>query len=95
MFDTYSLYQQPIWFILSLMVIMVWELVWKALALWQTARNKQKVWFVCILIFNTFGLLPIIYLLWFKPKVREPKSESKIEIEVDEKKLARRKRKKK
>ena len=31
-------------------------------------KDKQKGWYVAILLLNTAGLLPIIYLLWFKPK---------------------------
>ena len=52
--------------ILGLIVIMTWEVIWKGLGLWHSAQNKQKGWFIAILILNTLGLLPIIYLLWFK-----------------------------
>ena len=64
----FNIYQQPIWVILALLVIAAWTLLWKGMALWSSARSKQKVWFVVLLIFNTMGLLPIIYLIWFKPK---------------------------
>ncbi len=50
------------------LVIMLWELVWKALALWASARNNQQYWFIAILVINSMGILPIIYLLWFKRK---------------------------
>ena len=49
--------------ILGLIVIMIWEVIWKGIGLWHSAQNKQKGWFVAILILNTLGLLPIIYLL--------------------------------
>ena len=48
-------------------IISLWELVWKGFALWYSGRKKQKIWFICILIFNTIGILPIIYLLIYKP----------------------------
>ena len=48
-------------------IISLWELVWKGLALWYSGGKKQKIWFICILIFNTAGILPIIYLLINKP----------------------------
>tara|TARA_Y100000310_G_scaffold155067_1_gene154545 strand:+ start:396 stop:689 length:294 start_codon:yes stop_codon:yes gene_type:complete len=70
----FNIYQQPIWIILALLIIVTWTLIWKGLGLWHAARNKQKSWFVVILIFNTMGLLPIIYLLWFKPKTKVEKS---------------------
>ena len=49
-----------------LVIVSLWVLVWKALALWHSARNQQKVWFVVLLIVNTLGILEIIYPLWFK-----------------------------
>ncbi len=57
--------------ILGLLVISIWSLIWKGFALWHSAKNKQKGWFIAVLILNTMGLLPIIYLLWFKPKCEE------------------------
>jgi len=54
-----------------LMLIAVWELIWKGIALWKTARNKQKTWFIFILVLNTVGILPIIYLLWFQKKAKK------------------------
>ena len=44
-------------------VAIIWELVWKGFALWKAARNNHVSWFVCIVIFNTVGILPIIYIL--------------------------------
>jgi len=35
----------------------------KIIALWKSARRNQLAWFVCLAIFNTVGILPIIYLL--------------------------------
>lgn len=49
-----------------LVVIAVWDLIWKGIALWHAARNGQNRWFIAILILNTMGLLPIIYLVWFR-----------------------------
>jgi hypothetical protein len=53
-----------------LVVVGLWEAIWKAIAMWKSARNNQLAWFVCILIFNTAGILPIIYILWFQKKRR-------------------------
>ncbi|HUW43989.1 MAG TPA: DUF5652 family protein [Bacillota bacterium] len=49
-------------------IIALWDVVWKGFALWYSARNKHKVWFVFILILNTIGILPIIYILTHKRK---------------------------
>ena len=49
-------------------ILAIWELVWKGLALWKAARNNHVAWFVCIIIFNTAGILPIIYILMNRSK---------------------------
>lgn len=47
----------------TLLILAVWELVWKGIALWKAAHNDQSGWFVALLIVNSVGILPIIYLL--------------------------------
>jgi len=47
-------------------VLAVWELIWKGIALWKAAKNNDTVWYVAIIVINTVGLLPIIYLLTHK-----------------------------
>ncbi|MEI8087805.1 MAG: DUF5652 family protein [Paludibacter sp.] len=44
----------------------LWDAVWKIIAMWKAGRNNQLVWFICIAIFNTVGILPIIYILLHK-----------------------------
>lgn len=46
--------------------VVLWDLVLKGFALWKTARSDQMGWYVALLILNTVGVLPIIYLLFFK-----------------------------
>lgn len=55
------------------LIVGVWELVWKGIALWKSARSYQKNWFIAILVFNTLGLLPIIYLKFFQRRKRTSK----------------------
>lgn len=52
------------------LLLAVWTMIWKGIGLWHSAKNQQKGWFIAMLILNTLGLLPIIYLIWFKPKER-------------------------
>ncbi len=47
-------------------VIALWALVWKTLAVWHAARNKQRLWMIALLLVNTVGVLEIIYLAWFR-----------------------------
>lgn len=44
-------------------ILLFWELVWTSLALWKAARHSQPFWFAVMLIVNTAGILPIIYLI--------------------------------
>lgn len=52
--------QNPVIFTLFI----IWLMVWKGLSLWQSANRKQLVWFILLLIFNTLGILEILYLLY-------------------------------
>lgn len=49
-------------------IIGLFELVLKGIALWQAAKRGEKGWYISILIFNTVGLLPLIYILFFSKK---------------------------
>ena len=51
-----------------MVILAVWELVWKGIALWKAARNGHSGWYISILIFNTLGILPIIYVLGFSKR---------------------------
>ena len=51
-----------------LIAIVVFDLVFRGVALWRSARNSQNVWFVFLLIINSVGILPIIYLLLNRKK---------------------------
>ncbi len=55
-------------FYLWLIPLIIWSIIWKGLALWKSARNEQKGWYTSLLILNTAGILPIVYLLWFQKK---------------------------
>lgn len=56
----------PTFFIL----ITIWALIWKGLALWRSSKNNQKYWFVALLVLNTLGLAEIIYLSFFQKSGR-------------------------
>ncbi|HLC78163.1 MAG TPA: DUF5652 family protein [Candidatus Nanoarchaeia archaeon] len=51
--------------------LIVWELIWKAVAMWKAGRNNQLSWFIAILIINSIGILPIIYILFFRKKEKK------------------------
>lgn len=56
------------WLLPLFIVLALWEGVWKLVALWKSARNNHLAWFICIAIFNTIGILPIVYLYKYKKR---------------------------
>jgi len=57
----------PFGTILPIFILLaIWDTVWKLVGLWKSARNNHLGWFICIAIFNTVGILPIIYILTHK-----------------------------
>jgi len=53
---------------LIIVAITLWDLAWKGAALWKAARSSQRNWFVLLLIANTLGILPIVYIKFFQAK---------------------------
>lgn len=66
-----------------IVIITIWSLVWKGLALWKSARKNHLVWFVVMLVVNTIGILEILYIFVFsemgknKGKAKKVKKGSK------------------
>jgi len=51
------------WFIPLIVLIAIWDTTWKLIGMWKAGRNNELAWFICIAVFNTIGILPIIYIL--------------------------------
>jgi len=51
-----------------LWLVILWTLPWKGVALWRSARNGHKKWFLALFIFNTLAILDIIYIFVFSKK---------------------------
>jgi len=56
-------------FIPLILVVVLWTVALKGYSLWYAARAGQKWWFIVLLVVNTLGILEIIYLIWFRPKL--------------------------
>ena len=41
--------------ITAIVIVAIWDGVWKLIALWKSARHNQLAWFICLAIFNTAG----------------------------------------
>ena len=63
--------------IILLTIISIWSLVWKGFALWKSAQKKSLVWFIVLLIVNTFGILEILYIYVFSKMNLKGKKEEK------------------
>lgn len=57
--------QQNIW---TILLISLWTIPWKGLALWKAARLNDKRWFVALLIINTLAVLEILYIFVFSKR---------------------------
>ncbi len=53
-------------------VLMIWTMVWKGIALWRAGRNNQLGWFIVLFLINTIGILEILYIFVFQPKEKKP-----------------------
>ena len=58
-----------------LVIVVLWDTIWKGIGLWKAAKQDSKLWFVLLLIMNTLGILPIIYLIytWKKSEIKNSK----------------------
>lgn len=46
----------------AIVLLALWSVAWKGLALWHAARLSHKGWFIAILLVNTLGILEICYI---------------------------------
>jgi hypothetical protein len=61
-------FAQYVWLLPVIIIAGVWSFVWKALSLYRAGLNRSPVWFIALLIFNTLGILDILYLFVFGKK---------------------------
>ena len=57
--------------ILLFLVILIWSLIWKGAALWKSAHQEDKKWFIALLLLNTFGILEIIYIYFISERNKQ------------------------
>lgn len=60
-------FSEPI-LIVVIVILAIWDAIWKIIAMWKSARNNHLAWFICIALINTVGILPIVYILMSKNK---------------------------
>lgn len=55
----------------------IFDLVLRGFALWKSARKDQNVWFIALLVVNSMGILPLIYLILNRDQKEAPKKAKK------------------
>lgn len=60
-------------FIWVIILLSIWSIIWKGIALWKAARNEDKSWFIALLIINTLGILEIFYIYIFAKRGKNTK----------------------
>jgi len=51
-----------------LLLVILWTLPWKGVALWKAARLRDKWWFIALLVLNTLAILEILYIYVFSKR---------------------------
>ncbi len=51
-----------------LLLLALWTIPWKGVAMWKASRLNQRNWFIALLIVNTLGLLEIFYIFYIARK---------------------------
>jgi len=57
-----NFFMENFWLVL---IILVWTIPWKGVALWRSAKNNQPIWFIIFLLVNTLAILEILYIFVF------------------------------
>ncbi len=64
----------PVWLIV---LVTIWSLPWKGVALWKAAQLSHKKWFIVLLVVNSVAILDIIYILFVARKYKVEITEEK------------------
>ncbi|MDE2019599.1 MAG: hypothetical protein KGJ13_04610 [Patescibacteria group bacterium] len=51
-----------------ILLIAIWTLPWKGVALWRAAQLRDKWWFIAMLVLNTIAILEILYIFVFSKR---------------------------
>lgn len=58
-----------------IILMVVWILPWKGVALWRAAKNNHRRWFIALLVINTLAILEIVYIFYFSKKLAKDKND--------------------
>lgn len=72
--DQLSTLEQLVPFTLLLIPLAIADLALKGWGMWRAAKMNKTIWFIALLIVNSMGVLPIIFLLMTKKEYRNFRS---------------------
>jgi len=58
------------WLLPLLIFLIICDLTWKLIGLWNAGRNNEVIWFLSIALINSLGILPIIYIIICKNRLK-------------------------
>ncbi|QQG43784.1 MAG: hypothetical protein HYW45_02075 [Candidatus Daviesbacteria bacterium] len=47
------------------------DVILRGIGMWHAARNNQRNWFIALLVINSAGILPAVYLKFFQRQVKK------------------------
>lgn len=54
---------------ISIIVLLaLWDGVWRLLAMWKATKKGEKIWFVLLGVISSLGILPIVYYFFLAKK---------------------------
>jgi hypothetical protein len=56
-----------------LILLALWTIPWKGVALWKASQARHKGWFIFMLVVNLLALPEIVYIFWFSEKTEQKK----------------------
>ena len=59
------------WFLPTVIALAIWDIIWKLIAMWYAARDGQKLWYILLVLFNSIGVLPILYIYVIRKNVKK------------------------
>jgi hypothetical protein len=67
---------------LPMILIALFDVILKAVAIYMAAGRGDRWWALALLVFNTAGILPVVYMIFFarRSQIIEVEETKKIEI---------------
>lgn len=54
----------------AVLALFIWEITWKGIGCWKAARKNDKFWYIALLVINSLGILPMLYIFIFSKLVK-------------------------